>query len=256
MSLPSPPGDFAFMLRLTGPVVAAMVTSVFLTLPAAAQTGDDPGRKLAGGLGGLLGKAADRLKDETMKRFDKNGDGRLDDDERAEALREMKKKGGEIQGQLRQFMLRRFDADANGTLDEGERKTAFDEMMKQLEENGPMVKNTVLGFVHKRFDANGDGTLDKTELGVAREELTRRIVQGLAVNDAPTKPIDPAARRKQAEAASRQEMLDRYDADGNGSLDDKEREAAKADLKRRYEELDAAAAAEDPSQTAAEPAPR
>jgi flagellin-like hook-associated protein FlgL len=51
-------------------------------------------------------------------------------------------------------------------------------------------------------------------------------------------------------------MLDRYDADGNGSLDDKEREAAKADLKRRYEELDAAAAAEAPSQTAAEPAPR
>jgi Ca2+-binding EF-hand superfamily protein len=114
----------------------------------------------------------------------------------------MKKKGGEIQGQLRQFMLRRFDADGNGTLDPAERKTAFDETMKQLEENGPMVKNTVLGFVHKRFDTNGDGTLDKEELAAARGELTKRIIEGIQTGDAPTKPskpIDPVDRKKQAE---------------------------------------------------------
>lgn len=231
------------MLRLASPIVTALVAAIALSFPAAAQTGDEPARK-PGGLGGLLGKAADRLKDEAMKRFDTNGDGRLDDDERAEALDAMKKKGGEIQGQLRQFMLRRFDADGNGTLDEAERKTAFDEMMKQLEANGPMVKNTVLGFLHKRFDADGDGTLDKQELAVAREELTKRIVQGLAVTDAKTKPIDPAGRRRRAETDRGQDLLDRFDADGDGSLDAQEREAAKADLKKRSEELDAAAAAE------------
>ena len=219
-------------------LVAAFVTTSPLALPASAQTGDEPARK---GLGGLLGKAADRLKEEAMKRFDTNGDGRLDDAERAEALREMKKKGGEIQGQLRQFMLRRFDADGNGTLDPTERKTAFDETMKQLEENGPMVKNTVLGFVHRRFDANGDGTLDKEELGVARDELTKRIIEGIPAGEGPAKPIDPVARRKQAEEKRKQEMLDRFDADGNGSLDEQEREAAKAELKKRYDELDAAA---------------
>ena len=84
------------------PLLVALVTTLALALPAAAQTDAEPPRK---GLGNLLGKAADRLKDEAMKRFDKNGDGRLDDEERAEAVREMKKKGGEIQGQLRQFML-------------------------------------------------------------------------------------------------------------------------------------------------------
>jgi Ca2+-binding EF-hand superfamily protein len=173
--------------------------TLVLALPAAAQSDAEPTRK---GLGGLLGKAADRLKEEAMKRFDKNGDGRLDDEERAEALREMKKKGGEVQGQLRQFMLRRFDADGDGTLDPAERKTAFDETMKQLEENGPMVKNTVLGFVHRRFDANGDGTLDKDELAVARDELTKRIVEGIPMSDAPTKPsksIDPIDRKKPVE---------------------------------------------------------
>ncbi len=179
-------------------LLVALVTTLALALPAAAQTAPEPARK---GLGNLLGKAADRLKEEAMKRFDKNGDGRLDDEERAEALRAMKKKGGEIEGQLRQFMLRRFDADGNGTLDTAERKTAFDETMKQLEENGPMVKNTVLGFVHRRFDANGDGTLDKEELGIARDELTKRIIEGIPMGDAPTKPskpIDPAAGEKPA----------------------------------------------------------
>jgi len=187
------------MPRLLVPLLAALVTTLVLALPAAAQTDAEPARK---GFGGLLGKAADRLKDEAMKRFDKNGDGRLDDEERAEALEAMKKKGGEIQGQLRQFMLRRFDADGNGTLDPAERKTAFDETMKQLEENGPMVKNTVLGFVHKRFDTNGDGTLDKEELAAARGELTKRIIEGIQTGDAPTKPskpIDPVDRKKQAE---------------------------------------------------------
>jgi len=180
------------MPRLLVPLLAALVTTLVLALPAAAQTDTEPARK---GFGGLLGKAADRLKDEAMKRFDKNGDGRLDDEERAEALREMKRKGGEIQGQLRQFMLRRFDADGNGTLDPVERKTAFDETMKQLEENGPMVKNTVLGFVHKRFDANGDGTLDKEELAVARGELTKRIIEGIPMGEAPSKPVDPVDRK-------------------------------------------------------------
>jgi len=187
------------MPRPFSPLMAALAMTLVLALPAVAQTDSEPARK---GLGNLLGKAADRLKEEAMKRFDKNGDGRLDDEERAEALREMKKKGGEIQGQLRQFMLRRFDADGNGTLDPAERKTAFDETMKQLEENGPMVKNTVLGFVHKRFDVNGNGTLDKEELAVARDELTKRIIEGIPMSDAeakPSKPIDPVDRTKQAE---------------------------------------------------------
>ena len=234
-------------------IPAALAMALALAGPTTAQTADEPPRK---GLGGLLGKAADRLKEEAMKRFDKNGDGRLDDEERAEAFEAMKKKGGEIQGQLRQFMLRRFDADGDGKLDEAERKAAFDETMKQLEENGPMVKNTVLGFVHKRFDADGNGTLDKEELAVAREELTKRIIQGIAATESPATPVDPVARKKQAEEKRKQEMLDRFDTDGDGSLDEQEREAAKAELKKRYDDLDAAAASDAPAKSPPEPAAR
>ena len=76
------------------------------------------------------------------------------------------------------------------------------------------------------------------------------------MGDVPTKPIDPVARRKQAEEKRKAEMLDRFDADGNGTLDEQEREAAKSELKKRYEELDAAAAADAPAKPAADPAPR
>jgi hypothetical protein len=43
------------------------------------------------------------------------------------------------------------------------------------------------------------GTLDKEELAVARGELTKRIIEGIPMGDAPTKPIDPVDRKKQAE---------------------------------------------------------
>lgn len=219
----------AAIARCVACVSVALMASV---LPA--QEGDEPARK---GLGRLLGKAADRVKEEAMKRFDTNGDGTLDDAERAAAMDALKKKGGEMQAQLRQFMLRRFDADKDGTLDETERKAAFDETMKQLEQNGPMVKNTILGMVHRRFDADGDGKLDEKELGTAREELLKRIVQGVAGGD--PAPVDPAVRRKQAEEARKKEMLDRFDTDGDGTLDEGERERAKAELKKLYDEFDA-----------------
>ncbi|MFM7075443.1 MAG: hypothetical protein ACKO3G_05170 [Planctomycetaceae bacterium] len=213
--------------------LAAVCLPLIAGLPARAQ--GEPARK---GLGGLLGKAADRLKEEAMKRFDANGDGTLDEAEQAEALEAMKKKGGDLQAQLKQFMLRRFDADKDGTLDEKERTAALEELGKQLEKNGPMVKNTILGMVHKRFDADGDGRLEGKELEAARDELTKRLLQG-AGGTGPQAPPDPALRRRQAEEARKKEMLDRFDADGDGRLDEAERAKAKEDLERLFDDFDA-----------------
>lgn len=215
------------------PLAAALIASLAVALPAQEQAA--PARK---GLGGLLGKAADRLKEEAMKHFDANGDGTLDEAEQAEALEAMKKKGGDLQAQLKQFMLRRFDADKDGTLDEKERTAALEELGKQLEKNGPMVKNTILGMVHKRFDADGDGRLEGKELEAARDELTKRLLQGAGGTASQAAP-DPALRRRQAEEARKKEMLDRFDADGDGRLDEAERAKAKEDLERLFDDLDA-----------------
>lgn len=210
--------------------------------PASAQdqpSGSEaaPARKGKGGLRALLDKAGDRVREEAMKRFDKDGDGKLDDAERAEALDALKKKGTDVQTQFRQMLLRRFDADKSGSLDEAERKTAFDEIMKQLEQNGPMVKNTVLGMVKNRFDADGDGTLSKDELDAAREEFTTRLLNA-AGPAAEAAPLDPAERRKRSEEARKKEMLDRFDADGDGTLDEEERAKAKEEIKKLYDEFD------------------
>ena len=231
--------------RLLQALALALLLAPASTL-ARAQEGppgasDAPAAKTKGGLRALLGKAGDKVREEAMKRFDKDGDGRLDDAERAEAMDALKKKGADMQAQLRQFMLRRFDADKDGTLDEQERKTAFEEVTKQLEQNGPMVKNTILGMVHRRFDADGDGTLDGKELGSARDELFKRIVQGAGNADAATTapPVDPAERRRRSEEARKKEMLERFDADGDGTLDEDERGRAKEELKKLYDEFDA-----------------
>ena len=74
--------------------------------------------------------------------------------------------------------------------------------------------------------------------GTAREELLKRIVQGVAAADGPA-PVDPATRRKEADEKRKKEMLDLFDADKDGTLDEGEREKAKAELKKRFDEFDA-----------------
>jgi hypothetical protein len=219
------------MPRMLSVVVALLVMAI--TIPAAAQSDAEPARK---GISGFFGQAADRLKEEALKRLDTNGDGIIDEAERGEAVEAIKKKGLEFGDQFSQYIVKKYDANGNGTLDKAERKTAIDETMKLLKGKAPIAKNTVLGLVQRRFDTNGDGTLDTRELAKAREELTKLIAEG--VESAVSTPADPVARRKKADDAEKKDLLDRFDANGDGVLDKKEREAAKADRKTREPEPD------------------
>ena len=233
MSRPRP------VASVPGFLAAAILAAVAFATAAPAQDTPDgqakpPARR---GLGGLLDRAGDRLRDEAMKRIDTNGDGRIDDVERARATDALKKKGVDLQGQLWQFMLRRYDADKDGTLDETERKTALDEAMKQLEQNGPMVKSTILGMVHQRFDTDRDGTLGIAELKAARDELTDRLLRAAPTA---TVPAAPSAGRDAADGeARRRSILDHFDDDGDGVLDDAERARAREELRRLSDDLGA-----------------
>ncbi|MFM7521827.1 MAG: hypothetical protein ACKO9B_15355 [Planctomycetota bacterium] len=190
--------------------------------PAPEQPAKPPADPPRRGLGGLLDRAGDRIRAEATKRFDRNGDGRLDDAERAAALDALKEKGADLEGQVRAFMLARFDADSSGTLDEGERKKALDEVMAQVERNGPLVKSTILGAAVRRFDIDGDGTLDGTERTALGDEIARRwLDQGAG---------DGTAARAVTREALRKTLLDRFDADRDGRLDDTERAAAAAEI--------------------------
>ena len=74
-----------------------------------------------------------------IKRFDKDGDGKLSDDEKAEAQKALKAKKGEARpaaGKLTEAM-KKFDADGDGKLSDEEKAAAKKELAEKRKEKKP-----------------------------------------------------------------------------------------------------------------------
>jgi Ca2+-binding EF-hand superfamily protein len=102
---------------------------------------------------------------EIMKRFDKNGDGKLDEDEKAAAKEYNRNETTGRQAKRREHLgkraLEKFDKDGDGKLNEAERAEAA----KVLENDPRLVR---------RFDKDGDGKLNDVEKTAAREAFQER----------------------------------------------------------------------------------
>jgi hypothetical protein len=183
-----------------------------------------------------------RRADEILKRYDKNGDGRLDDDERADAKEIMMTEQVERQmaratalpGGLEQFRaeaLQLFDKNRDGRLDEDERNAA-QKFAAEAED------------LKKHFDRNGDGVLDADERartetflatlrniggGQTRFELMRRFDLNLdgRIDEREFADLEKFVRPR-IEASV--EQLRRHDTNGDGSLDDAEWAKAKGKI--------------------------
>ncbi|MBL9209321.1 MAG: hypothetical protein JNL92_02585 [Opitutaceae bacterium] len=184
---------------------------------------------------------AARKADELLKRFDKNGDGRLDDDERADAKDAMMQDqldrqmtrinaapgGGE---RFRAQALELFDANKDGRLDDDERAEAqkFAEARQD-----PLAARDELT---KRFDRNKDGRLDADERSQAEAFLVElraygasRMREGLIrqfdrnadgkVDDQEMTALEQSVRPRMESTPLQRR---RYDADGNQKIDDAE----------------------------------
>lgn len=94
----------------------------------------------------------DRYRQDMIKRFDKNGDGRLDAAElkEAEKARQLVEKNGGVD-KFRQLVLKRFDKNHDGHLDDTERAAADKFRAEQV----------------KKFDKDGDGQLNDDEKAAA-----------------------------------------------------------------------------------------
>jgi len=162
---------------------------------------------------------------ELLKRFDANGNGQLDPDEREAARKAMQqrkgKRGNQPQpgapgGALRQELLKRFDANGNGQLDPDEREAARKAM--QQRKGKPGAKKQKQGTSPSNQPENQPPAANAT----AEKEATAESRNGRATEDEP-------ARESELERS----LLKQFDFNGNGQLDDDERRAARKALAER-----------------------
>ena len=137
-----------------------------------------------------------------MRRFDKDGDGKLSEAERAEAVKALKAKSEHFKEMRKKFVsgvIAKFDKDGDGKLDEAELTEFLEDQRKAFEScrrpGRPPRDFNVPKEILAKFDKDGDGFLNPQERRAMFEQ----------------------ARQK------RDALFKKYDADGDGKLSDEEK---------------------------------
>lgn len=113
-----------------------------------------------------------------LKRFDKNGDGQLDETERAAAREAVGKMDARRpDGPLREEVLRRFDKDGDGKLNDAERAD-FEQAREGMRKKAGAGDGKLRERLIKQFDRDGDGKLNADEEAAARAEMQKRRAAG------------------------------------------------------------------------------
>jgi len=172
---------------------------------------------------------------ETVKKYDKDGDGQLSSEERGAydtARRE----------EFRKRMLERYDTDKDGEISDKEREAAREEGRRRwAERRQSMLK--------ERFDANKDGKLDGEESAAMEKYNTERQARSERRRQDYTKRWDKdgdgelsdteqAAAREhyRSEGRARRAAFTKvWDSDGDGQLNEKERDAMRTQMRTTME---------------------
>jgi uncharacterized protein (DUF2141 family) len=105
-----------------------------------------------------------RMQSEIMQRFDKNKDGKLDEEEKAAAKEANREETAGRKGKARENLgkkaVAKFDKNGDGKLDDAERAEAA----KAIENDPRLVR---------RFDKDNDGKLNEAEKAAAREAFAK-----------------------------------------------------------------------------------
>ena len=123
--------------------LAALLLAVLVSLTGIARADDVPQDRPQ------RGQRMQKLRRALVEQFDRDGDGRLDQRERrqaARALRRLSKRMGENRQNRRAKLIQKYDLDGDGNLGPGELP--------------PRVQQRL-----RRFDRNGDGWLDQRDAG-------------------------------------------------------------------------------------------
>jgi Ca2+-binding EF-hand superfamily protein len=191
------------VMRIRNVVVA--VGFLAIVLAAAVARAEGPAPEGPGPVGpGPFG----HLREELLKKFDTDGDGQLNDAERAAAREALKQRIAEE----KQKFLEKWDKDGDGTLSDAEKAAAREALGQRIREE---VQARRQEFI-KKWDTDGDGKLSEEERKAALDSL----------------PED----KRQEILARHQKALEEFDADGDGKLNDQERAAARDALRERIKD--------------------
>jgi beta-lactamase regulating signal transducer with metallopeptidase domain/Ca2+-binding EF-hand superfamily protein len=162
---------------------------------------------------------------EQIKKYDKDGDGKLSSEE-------MKAMWAD---QAEQWRIKRYDKDGDGKLNDEER-AAMEKDEAARREAGEKARQEYV----KKYDKDGDGKLNEEETAVARAEQQRlaqeyygnwkkwrekQSKEADADGDGKTTPEEWRVYNEKRQA----EMLKKYDADGDGKLNEEERSKMRSD---------------------------
>jgi hypothetical protein len=131
-------------------LITGICATLTLSMTANAQ-GPGPGKGKGKGKPCNQASCQRKLPDFVIKKFDKDGDGKLNAEERKEAQAARTK----LREANRKKALERFDADKDGKLSEEERKTMRETLQTERKE--------IHAAVLKKFDANDNGKIDPNE---------------------------------------------------------------------------------------------
>jgi Ca2+-binding EF-hand superfamily protein len=168
--------------------------------------GDSQRRRGSSGFGG-----SSQNREEFVKKYDKDGDGKLSDQERRDAFTAMRAESEKRRAEY----IKKYDKDGDGELDEDERRAArtaaWEKWKKENPERAAEIEKKRAEFT-KLYDKDGDGELSSEE---RREAYRARWEQ--FKKDNPERATEMEKRRK--------EFMTRFDKNGDGEINDDERKA-------------------------------
>jgi hypothetical protein len=138
-------------------------------------------------------------------------------------------------GDRREQMIARFDANGDGVLDETERATAREAAQKRGGPGGPAGPAMREHFM-KRYDADGDGSLSEAEKAKGQADWKAFVSKHDADGDGKLSPAEAKAARQawaqeHPEAAAR--IRDAVDSDGDGTVSRQEKRAAAKEMRKK-----------------------
>jgi Ca2+-binding EF-hand superfamily protein len=169
----------------------------------------------------------DQTRAAALKKYDRDGDGRLSDAERETMRKEVfekRRRDGDGGRGRRMFqfppeIVQKYDRDGDGQLDEEEAKAAQAGIQKMFEQ------------LRKQYDANGNGRLEPEEAEKLQADGAAGKLEGV-----PRIFFSMGRPRRGPRAGSRlpsQDLLTQMDKDGDGRLNEEELKAVRIEREKQ-----------------------